>query len=534
MRGFVFICMITLSLNHGCSTNHESTIITEQAPSIIYADDGSTILSLYSNVGKKGPNLAPYFCASLEKDLAYIFSQKNEKGTFKYHKKDGTPYNVYTDELKIYTSINPKMQEYAESAVRRHLTEDLQPAFSKNNAEVQSFPFSNTYNGKKVTSKTINNILERAQKSSIRYQTMIKVGVPEQNIQANFDVPAQMKLFSWGGEIDTVLTPNDSILYAKNYIRSSVLSIEPSTGHIKAWVGGIDFDHFPNDCIRESKRQMGSIIKPFIYATAMSMGVIKPCTELSNSSYCVDPCDSNGKRWCPTGTMSGTYKTSFAQSSGIPTVSVMSRMGACTGPQTIAKLLESMGFEIPENQVVPSMCLGTPDASLFEIVAANAMFVNNGVYISPQTVIRIEDRNGNEIYSAKTVAKPVLNATVAFEVLQLMKGVVQFGTATSLRGNRKWGGIKHPTAAKTGTTQGNSDGWFIGMTPDLVTGIWTGGEDKQIRFRSILWGQGARMCLPIYGYYMQSVYADQNMKISTDDFTPPSSYDPKLFECLDN
>jgi len=534
MKGLFFFCLITLSLNHGCSTNQESTILTEQVPSIIYADDGSTILSLYSNVGKKGPNLAPYFCASLEKDLASIFSQKDKKGTFKYHKKDGTPYDIYTDELKIYTSINPTMQEYAEAAVRKHLKEDLQPAFSENNSKGEVFPFSNTYNRKKVSSKTIDNILERSRKSSTRYQKMSNTRTPEAEIYASFDVPTQMKLFSWAGEVDTILTPNDSILYAKNLIRSSLLSIEPSTGYIKAWVGGIDFDHFPYDCIRESKRQMGSIIKPFIYATAMSMGVIKPCTELSNSSYCVDPCDPSGKRWCPTGTMSGTYKTSFAQSSGIPTVSVMSKMGACSGPQMIAKLMESMGFEIPENQVVPSMCLGTPDASLFEIVAANAMFVNYGVYISPQTVLRIEDQYGNEIYSAKTVAKPVLNSTVAFEVLQLMKGVVQFGTATSLRGNRKWGGIKHPTAAKTGTTQGNSDGWFIGMTPDLVTGVWAGGEDKQVRFRSILWGQGARMCLPIYGYYMQSVYADQNMEISTEDFIPPSSYDPKLFECTDN
>jgi penicillin-binding protein 1A len=363
---------------------------------------------------------------------------------------------------------------------------------------------------------------------------MKKKGFSEREIFAKFKIPTQMKLFSWKGEIDTLISPNDSILYGKNLIRSSVLSIEPSSGHVKAWVGGIDFDHFPFDLVKSGKRQMGSTMKPFLYSTAISMGVVKPCTELTNDSYCVDPCDPGGRKWCPSGSSRGTVRNNFISTKGMGSIGIASKMGACTGPQSIAKLLEGMNIEIPEDQIVPSMCLGTPDVSLFNLVAANAMFVNNGVYISPQTVLRIEDRDGNEIYVAKTTSRKVLNPTIAFEILQMMKDVVQFGVGSSLRGERKWGGIKHPTAAIAGTTQGNSCGWFIGLTPDLVTGVWGGGIDKQVRFRSMLWGQGSRMALPVYGYFMQGIYADESLKLSTEDFKPPISYDPKQFACSED
>ena len=476
---------------------------------------------------------APHFRESLRGDLKKLFAQK-ENGKFKYRKKDGSPYDLYADGLKIYTTINVSMQEHAEYALRRHLKEDLQPAFSKNNATVKRYPFSNTYNRRNVSDETINGIMSRARTNSSRYKLMKDAGVSKKNILSSFDVPAPMRVFSWGGDLDTIMTPNDSIRYYKNIIRAGLISIEPATGFVKAWVGGVDFHHFAYDHVKQAKRQVGSTMKPFVYSTAMSMGVVKPCTKLSAEAYCVDPCDPSGQRWCPAGTPAATVAMGLAQSSNPTTVAVMSKMGACSGPETIAKILGRMNIKIPEDQVVPSMCLGTPDMSLFEMVGAQAMFVNGGIYVAPQTVIRIEDRNGNVIYSADPYTREVMNPSISFETLKMMKGVVQFGTSTSLRGGRKWGGIKYPTAGKTGTTQGNSDGWFMGLTPDLVTGVWAGGEDKQVRFRSMLWGQGARMALPIYGYYMQKVYADPTLKISKGDFEQPIGYDPSLFSCDDD
>lgn len=475
--------------------------------------------------------IAPHFRESLRSELKTLFAQKTADGKFKYRKKDGKPYDIYADGLKIYTTINVSLQEHAEYALKRHVKDDLQPAFSKNNATVKRYPFGDTYNGQKVSDETVNGIMRRSRESSGRYQSMELAGVSKKQILASFDVPTPMRVFSWNGDFDTIMTPNDSIRYYKNLIRAGLISIEPSTGFVKAWVGGVDFHHFAFDHVRQGKRQVGSTIKPFVYATAMSMGVVKPCTPLSSEGYCVEPCDPSGRRWCPAGSPAGTVAAGLAQSSNPTTVAVMSKMGACSGPQTIAKIMALMNIEIPADQVVPSMCLGTPDMSLFEIVGAQAMFVNGGIYIAPQTVIRIEDRNGNVIYSADPYTREVMNPSISFEILKMMKGVVTSGTGTSLRSGAKWGGITYPTAAKTGTTQGNSDCWFMGLTPDLVTGVWTGGEDKQIRFRSMLWGQGARAALPIYGYYMQRVYADPTLKISKGDFEQPIGYDPELFNC---
>ena len=499
-------------------------------PSFIYADDDRTVLASISNTKGTQATIAPYFCESVRNDVLELLSKTNAKGEFIYAKKDGTPYDLYKDQLKIYTSINPTMQAYAEAAVRRHLSEDLQAAFTENNRKTRRFPFADTYNGAPISNETVYNIIKRSQKSSRRFRNMSQAGIPEEKILASFKIPVRMKLFSWKGTIDTVMTPNDSIRYAKNMLRSSVLSIEPRTGHVKVWVGGINFDHFPEDNIRETKRQMGSTIRPIVYATAFSMGVAEPCTEFSDDSYCVDPCEPGGGRWCPQGSMQGTVKGSFGFSHS-PSIPIMSLMGSCAGPATVAKVLEGMGFEIPEEQVVPSISLGSPDASLLQIVSAHAMFVNHGLFVEPQTVLRIEDRHGNVIYSAKAKRKGIYHPDIAFDLVQLMQRVVSVGQGCSLRGSAKWGGITYPTAATAGTTQGNSDAWFIGMTPDLVTGIWGGAENKQIRFRSMAWGQGARMCLPIYGYFMQKIYADSSLTISKGDFVPPKDYDPKRFDC---
>lgn len=476
--------------------------------------------------------IAPHFRESLRSELKQLFAQK-ENGKFKYRKKDGTPYDIYEDGLKIYSTINVSMQQYAEEAVRRHLKDDIQPAFSRNNATVKRYPFGDTYNGSPVSDLTIDNIMKRARKGSARYELMSQAGVSEKEILASFNVPTPMRVFDWNGDRDTIMTPNDSIRYYKNIVRAGLMSIEPATGFVKAWVGGVDFHHFAFDHVKLGKRQVGSTMKPFVYATAMSMGVVKPCTVLSGDGYCVDPCDPSGRKWCPAGSPAGTVAAGLAQSSNPTTVAVMSMMGACSGPQTIAKILERMNIIIPQDQIVPPICLGTPDMSLYEMVSAQAMFVNNGIYIAPQTIVRIEDRNGNVIYSADPYTREIINPGVSYETLKMMKGVVASGTGQSLRGSAKWGGIKYPTAGKTGTTQGNSDAWFMGLTPDLVTGVWAGGEDKQIRFRSMAWGQGARMALPIYGYFMQKVYADPTLKVSKEDFAEPIGYDPEFFRCDD-
>jgi penicillin-binding protein 1A len=475
--------------------------------------------------------IAPHYRESLRRELKELFSAKKEDGSLKIAKKDGSKYDIYADGLKIYTSINVTMQDYAEKAVAKHLKEDLQPAFSKNNSTTKHFPFADSYDGHKITEDDVNAIMKRARKTSERYISMAAKGRSEKDILRTFEIPTPMRVFSWNGDIDTVMTPNDSIRYHKNFIRAGMVTIEPSTGFIKAWVGGADFNHFAFDHVKQGKRQVGSTMKPFVYSTAMSMGVVKPCTSFPKMSYCVDPCDPSGRRWCPAGTAAGTVESGLAASSNPTTVAVMSKMGACSGPQTIAKILKRMNIDIPESLITPAICLGTPDMSLYEMVGAQAMFVNDGIFIQPQTIVRIEDRNGNVIYSADPYTREVMNKNYASETIRMMKGVVTHGTSTSLKWSPKWGGINYPTAGKTGTTQGNSDGWFIGATPDLVTAVWAGGEDMQVRFRSMTWGQGARMALPIYGYYMQQIYKDKTLNISKEDFERPIGFDPELFSC---
>jgi penicillin-binding protein 1A len=292
--------------------------------------------------------------------------------------------------------------------------------------------------------------------------------------------------------------------------------------------------------VKLSRRQVGSTIKPFVYGTAMAMGVVKPCTQFANTSYCVDLQDAEGNvnnRWCPKnagGSEAGvvTASTGLAQSMNNITVAVMSKMGGYAGTKNISKLLKQMDINLPPEQEVPSMCLGIMDLSLFELVGAQCIFANKGIFNRPTSILRIEDRNGNVIYDndANFYTKQVMNENVAFEVLQMLKKVITQGTGASLRGGA-WGGIPYPTAGKTGTTQSNSDGWFIGLTPKLVTGVWVGAEDRGVRFRSMQWGQGARLALPIYGYYMQKVYKDPKIGLPTTDFDQPASYDPKLFSC---
>ena len=504
----------------------------------------------YTTVDHK-EGLAPYFRESLRKEVSTLLKSKNKNGSFKYAKKDGTPYNIYRDGLKIYTTLNTSLQEKAEAAVVKHLSgsdplnksaekvPSLQEKFDKNNRSLRRFPFSNT-----LSAATVKSILNRAKVQSARTIAMKRAGYSSTEIDDAFEQPTRMKVFSWKGEIDTVMTPMDSIKYYKSFLHTGLISIEPQTGFVKAWVGGANFKHFSYDHARQGKRQVGSTIKPFVYATALSMKVVNPCTEFTEEEHCVDIVDENNvliKQYCPGGDAAETVSLGIAKSSNPTTAGVMGRMGRFNsflktgGPFQIDKLLRKMNVFLRPEDLVPAMCLGSMDLSLFELVSAQCVFANSGLYIKPTTIERIEDRNGKVIYAAKPEEKEVLSPTVSYEILKMMLGVVQGGTGSSLRGTWKpWGGITAQTAGKTGTTQNNSDGWFMGLTPGLVTGVWVGAEDRSVRFKTMTWGQGARMALPIYGYYMQKVYADTKLNLSQENFAIPEEYNPEEYKCDEN
>ncbi len=464
-----------------------------------------------------------------------MLQSKDANGELIYKKKDGTAYDVYQDGLRIYTTINVNMQQYAEEALVRHLT-SLQVEFDKNNKTRKRFPFAETYNGNAITDEQIESIMKRARKGSERYNQMKAEGISEKEILASFDRKVPMAIFTWNGMKDTIMTPNDSIRYHKGILHAGVLSIEPQSGFVKAWVGGADIAHFAYDHVKQGKRQVGSTMKPFVYGTALAMGVVKPCTPVPEMSHCVDLEDGHGRitgKWCPAGKVphGKNVANGLALSDNPITVYVMSRMGGYSGPKNISKLLKDLDINLRPEDEVPAMCLGPMDMSLFEMVAAQAMFVNNGIYNRPVTVLRIEDRNGNVIYSEDGYSKEVMNENVAFEVLKMMKGAVSGGTAGSLRSGAAWGGLTAPMAGKTGTTQGNADGWYMGLTPDLVTGVWVGAEDMQVRFQNTGSGQGSRVALPIFGYFMQKVYKDTKINLTQSDFPVPKTYDPNVYSC---
>jgi len=481
--------------------------------------------------------LAPYYRESLRKELTTLFQSKNESGEFLYRKKDGSPYDVYKDGLRIYTTINVHLQQHAEDALKKHLKEGLQPEFDKNNKRRKRFPFAESYNGVSISNQQIENIMDRARKGSDRYINLEDEGKSKKEILSSFDEKVAMTIFSWNGTKDTVMTPNDSIRYYKSFLHAGLVSIEPQSGFIKAWVGGADISNFAYDHVGQGKRQVGSTIKPFVYGTALAMGVVKPCTVFKNQSYAVNLEDGHGRitgQWRPRGDIpvGKTVSWGLQQSNNPATVAVMSMMGGYAGPKNISKLLYDVNIHLRPEDEVPAMCLGVMDISLLALTAAQSIWVNHGIYNKPTSVLRIEDRNGNVIYSVEGYSKEVINENVAYETLKMMKGVVDGGTAGSLRAKwRPWGGLSTPMAGKTGTTQGNADGWYMGLTPDLITGVWVGAEDKQVRFESMEWGQGARMALPIFGYYMQKVYKDKSINISTSDFELPTNYDPNQFSC---
>jgi penicillin-binding protein 1A len=424
---------------------------------------------------------------------------------------DGKPYNIYRDGLRIYTTIDSRMQHYAEEAVKEFMGKELQPMFYKHWKGHKNAPFSN------LTADEIDHILETSMKRTDRYRALKNQGMDMDSIKAEFNRPIPMTIFSWDGPIDTVLSPMDSIRYYKWFLQASLVSIESHTGHVKAYVGGLDYRFFKYDHVTQARRQVGSTFKPFLYSLAMQEGEYTPCTKIPNIQYNIQLPD--GKFWSP-GNSGGnvgteiTLKYALAQSNNWISAYLMNQFG----PNAVIGMARRMGVESPID-AVPAICLGVCDLKLIEMVGAMSTFANQGVYIKPMFITRIEDKNGNVIQRFSPEESEAMSELTAYKMVELMKGVVQSGTGIRLRSLYKF---TNPIAGKTGTTQKQSDGYFMGITPDLTTGVWVGAEDRSVHFRSTKLGQGSHTALPIWAMYMRKVYNDKSLNISQGDFLKPN------------
>ena len=469
--------------------------------------------------------LATYFRAYL-KDFMDDWINENPK-------PDGSKHNLYRDGLRIYTTIDSRIQQLAEDAVIGHM-KNLQQEFFLQNTEEENptAPFLDLRDGE------IDTLLQRTAYRSERWRKMKLAGISEEEILSSFNREVPMRVFSWKGEIDTIMTPMDSIRYYKHFLRASLMSMEPQTGHVKAWVGGYNYKHFQYDQVKQGRRQIGSTFKPFLYATAIDQLKLSPCDSLPDALYCIEPRKhGNLNAWCPknSGDKYGKTRTlKNALANSVNTVSA--RLMDLVGPRPVINLARKMGITsyLP---AVPSIALGTPDISLFEMVGAYSSFANQGIYVKPIMITRIEDKNGRSLYDVQPVTRDVLSEEAAYVTVNLMQGVTQSGSGARLRhaGLEKTNYIyekvvtgypfifENPIAGKTGTTQNQSDGWFMGMVPNLATGVWVGGEDRSIHFKEIGFGQGATMALPIWGNYMRSLYENPNFGISKEDFIAPEN-----------
>ena len=446
-------------------------------------------------------------------------------------KPDGTKHNLYRDGLRIFTTIDSRMQNLGEEAVNAHM-KNLQREFSKQNTRRANptAPFLDLRSGE------IDTLMLRTAYRSERWRKMKLAGFEEEEIKKVFKEKVPMRVFSWKGERDTIMSPMDSIRYYKHFLRASMMSMEPQSGHVKAWVGGFNYKHFQYDQVKQGRRQIGSTFKPFLYATAIDQLKLSPCDSLPDALFCIEPMKhGNIDAWCPknSGDKYGRTRTlRNALANSVNTVSA--RLMDLVGPRPVINLARKMGISsnIP---AVPSIALGTPDISLFEMVGAYSTFANQGIYVKPVMVTRIEDKNARALYEVVPETQDVLSEEVAYVTVNLMQGVTQHGSGARLRhaGLEKTNYVykkvvtgypyifENPIAGKTGTTQNQSDGWFMGMVPNLATGVWVGGEDRSIHFKEIAFGQGATMALPIWGSYMKSLYERPELGISTEDFIAP-------------
>ena len=423
-----------------------------------------------------------------------------------YETETGKDVNIYRDGLKIFVTLDSKMQKYAEEAIKEHMT-NLQKSFDSEQRRNPNRPF---YFLKK---KQIDDIMLAAMKRTGRYKQLAAEGVSEDSIMMDFKTPTKTTIFTWEGEKETEMSPYDSIRYHKQIAQAGLMSMEPATGDIKAWVGGIDWKHFQYDHVKQGKRQVGSTFKPFVYATAIMNLGMTPCSTVSNATYTKGDWVVEGKG----GNL--TLRDALAHSKNPVAV----RLIESVSPKKVIQLARDLGVteEMPNEYAI---ALGSTDITIYEMLGAYSSFANFGNYIKPEMVWRIEDANGRVIKEVKNETKEVMNEMYAYTMIDLMKGVTRFGTAS---GELRRMGIPETVeiAGKTGTTQNNSDGWFMGITPNLATGVWVGWEDRATHFWSTGEGQGAKMALPIWGIFMKKVWADKELGITPDDkFAKPSNW----------
>tara|TARA_B110000503_G_scaffold90255_1_gene136493 strand:- start:549 stop:2891 length:2343 start_codon:yes stop_codon:yes gene_type:complete len=467
--------------------------------------------------------LATYFRAYLQQFM--------RKWTKNNPKPDGTNYDIFRDGFRIFTTIDSRLQKIGETAVDAHMANLQEEFFLQNTPKANpTAPFLDLREGE------IDTLLHNKARRSERWRKMRASGKDEDAIWASFQKPVEMEVFSWKGDRDTLMSPLDSIRYYKHFLRASMMSMNPLTGHVKAWVGGFNYKHFQYDQVYQGRRQIGSTFKPFLYATAIDQLRLSPCDILPDALFCIEPMKhGNVDAWCPknSGDKYGrmrTLKNALANSVNTVSARLMDRVG----PRPVINLARKMGITsyLP---VVPSIALGTPDISLLEMVGAYSTFANKGIYVKPIMISRIEDKNGTVLFEVVPETRDVLSQESAYVTIDLLKGVTEAGSGIRLRHqgadehNYAYKNVvtgypyqfENPIAGKTGTTQNQSDGWFMGMVPNLVTGVWVGGEDRAVHFKDIAFGQGATMALPIWAMYMRDAYAIPELGISMEDFEAP-------------
>ncbi|HAH55713.1 MAG TPA: penicillin-binding protein [Flavobacterium sp.] len=447
-------------------------------------------------------------------------------------KPDGSDYNIYKDGLKIYTTIDSRMQLHAEEAVEKHMA-NLQEQFFDESKNNKNAPFVN------ISKAETDRIMNQAMKASYRWTVMAEMEKSEEEIIASFSKKTKMKVFTWKGERDTIMTPFDSIRYYKHFLQSGLMAMEPQTGSIKAWVGGINYKYFQYDHVGQGARQVGSTFKPFVYATAIEQLGMSPCDTILDGPFMI----RKGRHhvtedWEPRNS-NNSYRGMVSLKQGLANSinTISAKLIDKTGPEAVVELTHKLGVksDIPAQ---PSIALGAVDITVEDMVAAYGTFANHGVYVKPQFISRIEDKSGVVIYEPIPESHDVLNKDIAFAVIKLLEGVTETGSGVRLRtqgggsGDNRWTGYPYmftnPIAGKTGTTQNQSDGWFMGMVPNLVTGVWVGCEDRSARFKSLTYGQGATAALPVWGYFMKLCYEDETLKVSKEPFDRPSNLSIKV------
>jgi len=509
--------------------NRRNVVLSQMAKAKMITDAEKTRLqslpiSLKFKLESHREGMATYFREFL-RDYMKKWVAENKK-------PDGSDYDIYKDGLKIYTTIDSRMQAHAEEAVSEHM-KNLQQQFFIEMKTNKNAPFVN------ITKAETDRIMMQAMKNSTRWSIMKDLDKSEDEIIASFKEKTRMRIFTWKGERDTIMTPLDSIRYYKHFLQSGLMAMEPQTGAIKAWVGGINYKYFQYDHVGQGARQVGSTFKPFVYATAIEQLNMSPCDSILDGPFMI----RKGRHhvtedWEPRNSNNSyrgmvTLKQGLAGSINTVSAKLIDR----TGPEAVVELTKKLGVktEIP---VQPSIALGAVDITVEDMVAAYSTFANQGVYVKPQFLSRIENKSGEVIYEPIPESHDVLNKDIAFAVIKLLQGVTETGSGARLRtqgggsGDNRWTGYPYmftnPIAGKTGTTQNQSDGWFMGMVPNLVTGVWVGCEDRSARFKSLTYGQGATAALPVWGYFMKKCYADPALKVSKADFERPANLSIKV------